>query len=105
VDWRVVNATGEINAARPRVRMATNNGEQAHDWALSGMGLVFRSIWDVKQELANGELIQLLPDWRSESAPIRIVFPSRQFLPARTRLFIDYLAKFFKSENEARANY
>lgn len=99
VDWRLFHATNQQHKiVSVVVRMATNNGEQAHDWALAGLGLVRRSIWDVKRELESGQLIHLLPEWQSEPAPIRIVFPSRQFLPARTRLFIDYLTEFFDAE-------
>ncbi len=99
VDWRLMHTIShQIKIASVPVRMATNNGEQAHDWALAGMGLIYRSIWDVKKELENGQLVHLLPEWQSEPAPIRLVFPSRKFLPARTRLFIDYLIEFFKTE-------
>lgn len=58
--------------------MATNNGEQAHEWALTGI-LISRSAWDVQNELESGQLIQVLPDWKSEPAPIRMVFPTREF--------------------------
>lgn len=98
VNWRLINTTNQRQEiANISVRMATNNGEQAHDWALAGMGLIYRSFWDVKRELENGQLIRVLPEWQSEPAPIRILFPSREFLPARTRLFIDHLIAFFKT--------
>ena len=97
-DWKFIHANNkQQKVVSMPVRMATNNGDQAHDWALAGIGIIRRSIWDVKKEIENGQLIHLLPEWQSEPAPIRIVFPSRQFLPARTRLFIDYLTEFFKS--------
>ena len=96
VNWQLVNTRNQqTKTIDLPVRMATNNGEQAHNWALAGMGLMYRSMWDVKTELENGQLIRVLPEWQSEAAPIRIVFPSRQFLPARTRLFIDFLSEFF----------
>ena len=80
------------------VRLSTDNGEQAHDWALAGLGLVRRSYWDVAHEIAEGTLVRILPDWLSEEAPLQLVFPSRQFLPARTRLFIDYLVEYFEGK-------
>lgn len=99
VEWKIHHLTSrQSRTLNVPVRMATDNGEQAHEWALSGMGLIRRSIWDVRKELKSGQLIQMLPEWQSDSAPIRLVFPSRKFLPARTRLFIDYLIDFFKEE-------
>lgn len=82
---------------RVRGRLAADNGEQANDWALAGLGLVRRSLWDVAAELADGRLVEVLGDWTSEAAPIQVLFPSRRFLPARTRLFIDLLVATFAS--------
>jgi DNA-binding transcriptional LysR family regulator len=76
-------------------RLATDNGEQAHDWALAGLGLVRRSVWDVAAELAEGRLVEVLPTWTMDSSPIQIVYASRRHLPARTRLFIDALVQDF----------
>jgi len=81
------------------IRLSTNNGEQAHSWSLAGLGLVRRSIWDVAHELVSGRLVRILPHWISEPAPLHIVFPSRQFLPAKTRLFIDFLLPYFAEQN------
>lgn len=80
------------------MRLTTDNGEQAHEWALAGLGLIRRSIWDVANDLATGVLVDALPEWTSEQAPLQIVFPSRRFLPARTRLFIDYLVNHFEKK-------
>lgn len=87
-------------AAAPTVvrvggRLVCDNGELANDWGLAGLGVLRRSIWDVKTELAEGRLVELLPGWRGDSAPIQLVFPTRRFLPARTRLFIEQLAAEF----------
>lgn len=102
VEWPITQiASGQQKTLRVPVRMATDNGEQAHDWALAGLGLIRRSVWDVRDELANGTLVAVLPGWQSDPAPIRVVFPSRQFLPARTRLFIDFLVDFFAAANKA----
>lgn len=82
-------------------RLIADNGEQTHDWALAGLGLMRRSIWDVAEDLNQGRLVQVLTDWTSESTPIRIIFASRQFLPARTRLFIDQLVAQFDAASQA----
>ena len=84
-------------------RLVTDNGEQAHDWALAGLGLVRRAVWDVVDELDDGRLVEVLPEWAGELGPLQLVFPSRRLLPARTRLFIDALAaRFAHSKDQAR---
>jgi LysR family transcriptional activator of dmlA len=99
VDWSfqpVRPSAGRTMSVRVHGRLITDNGEQAHDWALEGLGLVRRSVWDVAPELTDGRLVEVLTDWTSHSAPILVVFASRQFLPARTRLFIDLLVDHFE---------
>jgi DNA-binding transcriptional LysR family regulator len=88
-----------LTTVRVRGRLVADNGEQANDWALAGLGLARRSLWDIAAELGDGRLVEVLPDWTSDAAPIQVVFPSRRFLPARARVFIDMLVAEF---DEAR---
>ena len=97
-DWTfrpVKQADAPRTTVRVQGRLVTDSGEQAHDWALAGLGLVRRSFWDVEPDLAAGRLVEVLGKWTSDSAPIQAVFPSRRFLPARTRLLIDRLVTQF----------
>ena len=54
--------------------------------------------WDVGPALKRGELVQVLPDYEgSRNVVLSAVYPSRQFLPVKVRLFIDYLAELYGS--------
>lgn len=100
-DWRfrpVDRPVAALTTVRVRGRMVADNGEQAHDWALAGLGLVRRSVWDVAAELEDGRLVEVMPGWTGESAPIQVVFASRRFLPARTRQFVDLLVAQFAQQ-------
>ncbi|MES2036699.1 MAG: LysR family transcriptional regulator [Pseudomonadota bacterium] len=101
-DWYFHSlASQEEQTIRVRGNWLTDNGEQAHDWAIAGLGLVRRSVWDVAAALASGQLVEVLPEWADISAPIQIMYPSRHYLPMRTRLFIDFLvAEFAEAENK-----
>lgn len=68
------------------------------------MGLVRKSVWDVMDDLNDGRLVEVLPEWSGESAPLQLVFPSRRLLPARTRLFIDALAARLDERHMPRAS-
>jgi DNA-binding transcriptional LysR family regulator len=70
-------------------RLRSNSGEVALDWALAGCGLVMNSWVDVKHHLRSGRLVHVLPEWRSESAPVCALYPSSRQLPTRLRVFID----------------
>ena len=95
-DWRFRSDTGATTSLRVRGRLVSDTGGQVHDWMLAGHGLARRSIWDVADDLAAGRLVEVLREWSDEDAPISVVYPSRRFLPRRTRLFVDALAAHFE---------
>jgi DNA-binding transcriptional LysR family regulator len=50
---------------------------------------------DVDNYLRSGRLIHVLPDWRSEPAPVCALYPSRRQLSTRARVFIDAMVDSF----------
>lgn len=80
--------------------LSSDNGEQIHDWARAGHGLALKSLWDVADDLASGTLISVLDQHLGADADLFATYPSRNFLPARTRSFIDALiAQFSEAES------
>jgi DNA-binding transcriptional LysR family regulator len=82
----------QARSLRVRGPLSVDNGEILVDWALAGAGIAFKSIWDIDEELTSGKLVTVLDDFVPESYDIHLVYPSRQFLPAKTRHFIDALS-------------
>jgi DNA-binding transcriptional LysR family regulator len=62
-----------------------------HDWCLRGLGLAWRSTWEVEREVASGELVSVLDDFAAPPNGIYAVFAQRKHLPLRVRLWIDFL--------------
>jgi DNA-binding transcriptional LysR family regulator len=87
--WRLVTLAGEAVEVRADSRLRSNSGDVALDWALAGCGLVMNSWVDVKDHLRSGRLVHVLPEWRSEPAPVCALFPSSRQLPTRARVFVD----------------
>jgi DNA-binding transcriptional LysR family regulator len=87
--WRLVGPSGEVAEIRAGSRLRSDNGEVAHDWALAGCGLILKSWIDVEPDLRARRLVQVLPEWRSDPAPVCALFPSGRQLPTRVRLFLD----------------
>ena len=75
--------------------LSANYGEIAVDWALAGHGVVLRSEWDVAAYLRSGELSRVLAPWVGEEADIHAIYPNRHFVPAKVRVFLDFLAAQF----------
>ncbi len=62
--------------------------------ALDGAGVTFLSRLLVAPHLARGTLVHLLPEWIFGRFTIYAALPTRKFMPARTRAFLDFLTEF-----------
>jgi len=92
--WNFVHgASGEELQVNVTPVFQTNDGDIAHTAALAGVGVVFKSLIDVRGDLASGALVEVLPDWQSPGSPIQAVYPAARHLPARVRVFIDFLCE------------
>ncbi len=81
---------GEARMVKVGGRFQCNDGSVLHDWALEGRGLVWRSLWEVGEDLHARRLVAVLDDWAAPPLGIHAVFTQRQ-MPLRLRLFIDHL--------------
>ena len=75
--------------------MVCNDGEVLHDWALSGKGLAWRSMWEVGTEIEAGKLLTVLDDYTAPGNDIYAIFAQRQHLPLRIRAFVDFLRQAY----------
>ena len=71
--------------------MVCNGGEVLHHWALTGRGLAWRSMWEVRSALESGQLVTVLDGFAAPGNDIYAVFAQRQHMPLRIRAFIDFL--------------
>jgi len=71
--------------------MVCNDGAVLHDWALSGKGLAWRSMWEVGAAIESGELRTVLDEFAAPGNDIYAVFAQRRHLPLRIRAFVDFL--------------
>ncbi|MBB4274646.1 LysR family transcriptional regulator [Rhizobium mongolense] len=93
--WRLEGPGGAMSL-RPEGMLVTNSSEVIRETVIAGLGIALRSTWDIGEELKSGNLVQVLPAYEgSRNLALSAVYPSRQFLPAKVRLFIDYLADLY----------
>lgn len=69
-----------------------------HSLCLAGYGIVQVMENAVPGLLRHGKLIDLFPDWPDERFPFYAVYPSRMYLPAKTRAFLDFVASLRSSD-------
>jgi len=72
-----------------------NDGELLHRWACEGLGLAWRSTWEIEKQLACGELVTVLDDFALPDYDIRAMFARQFHVPARVRLFLEHLKQVY----------
>ncbi|HEU0230474.1 MAG TPA: LysR family transcriptional regulator [Burkholderiaceae bacterium] len=93
--WRLRNgreALAKSEAIRIHGPLTTNDGEIAVKWALDGHGILMRAEWDIKDYLADGRLVTVLPDYATPAADIYAVYAQRHQFSTRIRAFVGFLA-------------
>ncbi|MCV2219726.1 LysR family transcriptional regulator [Thauera sp. Sel9] len=88
--WSFVR-DGKLFAVRVEGDLACNDGELLFQWVKQGLGVGWRSTWEIQAELRRGELVTVLDDFAAPSYDIQAVYPQQRYLPAKVRRFIDYL--------------
>lgn len=97
--WNMVGPDGPVTI-KPDGSIKTNSSEVVREAALAGLGIAIRSTWDVGPELANGKLKIILPQYRgSNNVGVYAIYPSRQYLPTKVRVFLDYLSSLYGGAN------
>ncbi|HSV54507.1 MAG TPA: LysR family transcriptional regulator [Burkholderiaceae bacterium] len=70
----------------------THSGIAAREFVRCGTGVGLLPDYAVHGDLSKGDLIRILPAWNeANDRPISAVFPSRDRIPTRVRLLIDFL--------------
>lgn len=96
--WRLEGPDGPLEL-RVTGTIRSNSADFVREALLNGLGIALRATWDVGQELERGELIPVLPEYSGTTRnAIYAVYPSREFLPAKVNLFIEYLADIFEKD-------
>lgn len=92
--WAFV-VDGQLSHLRPRGRLDCTDGQVLHDWCVAGLGIAWRSTWEVEREIAEGRLQTVLDEFTAPPNGIYAVFPSAKHLPLRVRLWIEFLKQSY----------
>ncbi|KWR90694.1 LysR family transcriptional regulator [Cupriavidus sp. IDO] len=79
-----------------RSTMESNDGQVLRAAALEGMGILVQPKYIVYDDIVAGRLIPVLDDWDLPRLTINLAFQHRNHLPARVRLFIEFLVEHFR---------
>ena len=72
-------------------RMSTDSLYALRTATVMGVGAAVASAWLVADDIAQGRLVHLAPQWRAAPLPVWLVYPKARFYPARLRRFLDVI--------------
>ncbi|MFT9399975.1 LysR family transcriptional regulator [Acetobacter sp.] len=89
-DWEWVDNT-IVQTTPVSGRITVNSAEASIACCLAGLGLIQIPAYDVKNHLATGELIQVMPHWNADPMPMTLLYPHRKHLSRRLQVFMEWL--------------
>jgi len=93
--WRFQKGADDVAVTLSgRLRVTAAEGVRAA--VLGGLGLSVASEWMFAPELADGSVVQLLPEWNLPSIDLWAVFPSGRRASAKARAFVDFVQASLK---------
>jgi DNA-binding transcriptional LysR family regulator len=99
--WALKNSAGQELIASVRPVMVLDDPEAMARAASTGMGIALLPLPHALPLLDSGALVRVLRDWYAESRPLSIYYTSRKLVPAKVRVFVDYILQEFHASGQA----
>ena len=89
--WQFTGSKGPVTV-KVRPRLWTNNGDTCVAAAVRGAGIQLQPTFLIADELASGQLVEVLPKFRSIELGIYAVYPTRKFVLPKVRVLLEFLS-------------
>jgi len=96
-EWELTGPDGTTKRVRLHSRLHTNSGDTCLAAALANQGIIYQPDFLVNDDLKKGRLVELLPEFRGREIGIHAIYPSREYLPSKTRFLVDYLSEAYSA--------
>ena len=95
-NWPFISETGEPMSVPVIGRLEVNSPQAVRSAAIAGLGYATMPDFIARPALEDGTLVSLLEEFVPSGGGIFAVYPHRRYLPAKVRVFVDYLVQWFK---------
>lgn len=100
-NWPFQGANGEMTSVSVSGPIEVNSPIAARAAAVSDLGFAVLPDFIAAPEIAAGRLVSVLDDHIPTGGGIFAVYPHRRYLPAKVRVFVDYLVQWFRQRDQA----
>ncbi|WP_047534722.1 LysR family transcriptional regulator [Methylotenera sp. N17] len=99
--WHLKSTSGEQVSIELPPRITLNDPEMLCNSAIAGLGIAHVPMPHALRHLENGALVRVLPEWYTEAGAICLYFAAKKLMPAKTRVFVDFIVEMFRSQQLA----
>ena len=96
-EWTLIGPEGEQTISVTGV-LCSNNGEVLRDAAVRGLGITLLPLFIVEQELQQGRLQRVMPQYHPPELVIAAIYPVNRHLSTKVRLLVEFLQKRLGSQ-------
>lgn len=89
--WQFTSPQGPITV-KVRPHVWSNNGDTCVAACVRGAGIQLQPTFLIESELASGQLVEVLPQYRSMELGIYAVYPTRKFVLPKVRALVEFLS-------------
>ena len=93
--WWFKDQNNHITQFKISGKYLLTNSSAIKQCTIAGMGIALLPDWLVEQDLRSGDLVRLFSDYEVTAtdyqSAIWILYPSQDYVPLKTQIFIDYL--------------
>ena len=95
---RIILTKGAVSHKVPYkdLRFKVNDGVVIKEAAIAGLGIGFLPKHSASKAVKNKELVEIFSDWKIDPVSVYAVYPSREWMPEKLRVFLKYLKEMGK---------
>lgn len=95
--WRFSDGESEVGI-KVRGDFSSDSAIMLYKATLAGRGLSVLPRYVIRNDLKSGALVEVLSEYRLPPHPLFLLYRDKKMLPARVRIFIDYLRQWFTDQ-------
>jgi len=96
--WKLTAPSGEKRQVRTQGWLTVNDGQSLLNACVSGLGIAYLPSFLYADALAEGLIVDAMPDLPTEQQGIYAVYPPGRYTQPKVRTFIDFLVEAFKEK-------
>ena len=97
--WRFMQ-DGFSTSVQVKGNRMTNDGYILRQWAVSGLGLVWKGAWEVGADIEANRLVPVLEDYHLPAERFHLLTDGSKRLTVRVKTFVDFAVQYFKQMEE-----